>query len=234
MIANDIKFRCSQLGEIMTEPKTKSETISETAKQACINSFLKYRYGREKDIENKYISKGLQVEEDSITLYSRLKKTFFKKNETRIENDFISGTPDTFSGESIMTATEIIDIKSSWDLFTFYKSKFSKTDKGYFYQLQGYMWLTGAKVAKLVYCLIDTPEALINDAKRRFMWKAMIGDENEITAEYFPILEKNMTFQDVPLEERMFEIIIPLNEPVLISIQDRVIECRYWIEKNLL
>jgi hypothetical protein len=66
------------------------------------------------------------------------------------------------------------------------------------------------------------------------MWKAMIGDENEITAEYFPILEKNMTFQDIPIKERMFEIIIPLNEPVLISIQNRVIECRYWIEKNLL
>lgn len=229
-----ILFRASGNGKIMTEPRSKSEPLSETAKQACIDAFILAEYDRQRDITNKYVKKGLQVEEDSITLYSRLTKIFFKKNEEHLKNDFIQGTPDTFIGESIQKAEVIIDAKSSWDIFTFFKAKFSPLNKDYYWQGQSYMALTGAKEFRLAYCLIDTPEALINDEKRKFMWQACIGDENEVTEEVFALIEKNMLFSDIPMEDRMHEVVIQRNDDDIQKLYNRVIECRYWIKNNLI
>ena len=43
--------------------------------------------------------------------------------------------------------------------------------KDYFYQLQGYMWLTGKQEAMLCYCLVDTPIEMVEDEIRRAHWK---------------------------------------------------------------
>src|SRR5688572_14682194 len=171
-------IRCSCLGKIMTEARSKSEVLSETTKTYLRQLFREIKYDRKKEITTKYMEKGLMVEEDAITLYSLVKKRFFKKNEERVKNDYLCGTPDLFIGESIEQAKEIIDIKSSWDLFTF-PFPSDKINKDYFYQLQGYMFLTGAEKATLVYCLIDTPLTLINDEKRKLLYKmGVVTDEN--------------------------------------------------------
>ena len=133
----------------MTEPKSKKDrdagNLSETAKTHLIDLFVANEYKRNTDIFNKYVNKGLMVEEDSITLYSMVKKRFFYKNTERLENDFINGEPDLFIGKDINSADAIIDIKSSWDLYTFMRVKYSKViNENYWCQLQGYMWLTGA------------------------------------------------------------------------------------------
>ena len=64
----------------MTEPKLKADkeagNLSETSKSYLVEVYIKEMYDREADINSKYIAKGLMVEEDSITLYSRVKKSF--------------------------------------------------------------------------------------------------------------------------------------------------------------
>src|SRR5688572_6866159 len=138
------KFHPSKLGAIMTSAKA-SEGLGETCKQALLEIWIEETYGRRKDISNKYLEKGTLQEEESITLYSLVTKTFYKKNTEQVSNDLLIGTPDLYKGESIMTATEIKDIKSSWDLFTFF-SVFSKPiNKNYRWQMQGYMNITGAR-----------------------------------------------------------------------------------------
>jgi hypothetical protein len=132
--ADNILFRCSANGKLMTEPRTKSEILSETTKKYLIEVFIYYKYQREKDIFNKYIDKGLRVEEDSITLYSEYKNRFYKKNENRFSNEYIAGTPD------IILDNEVIDIKSSYDIFTFYDSKTGGLNKNYYWQLQGHIY----------------------------------------------------------------------------------------------
>ena len=89
MEANKILFRCSQLGKLMTEPRSKTETLSETTKKYLAEVYASVKYGRKKDIVNKYIQKGLMVEEDAITLISRLNKKMYLKNGTHLKNDFI-------------------------------------------------------------------------------------------------------------------------------------------------
>lgn len=233
MDANNIKFRCSSLGYLMTEPRSKNEMLSETTKTHLTDVFVSNKYGRNTDIHSKYINKGLAVEEDSITLYSRLQKKFFSKNESSLENDYIKGTPDLFVGKSINESEMIIDIKSSWDIFTFFRVQTQPLNKQYYWQMQGYMALTGAKKSKLVYCLVNTPDQMINDEKRKLMWKMGMIDENETTDEAFAELERLMIYDDIPIEERIFEINIERNELDIERLYYKVELARKWMNENL-
>lgn len=229
-------FRCSALGYLLVEPRTKAAKeageLSETTKTNLIDIYVSAKYGRQTDITNKYITKGLMVEEDSITLYSRVKKTFFKKNEKHLSNEFIKGTPDLFTGSEIEKAETIIDIKSSWDIFTFFRNIPKGVNDMYYYQLQGYMALTGAKSAKLAFCLIDTPETMIMDAKRRLMWQMNAGtEENEDYKNACDELDLKMTYSDIPLKEKVIEYDIERNDADIDRIYDKVKKAREFLNQ---
>jgi hypothetical protein len=148
------KIRCSAIGQIMANSRTKGQ-LSKTA-QSYVQEWLKEQiYNRRKDISNKYMDKGNLLEDESIDfLANNSDLGFLIKNEEYFENDFLTGTPD------IITNEEVIDMKNSWDCFTFPLFYDNIPNKDYFYQLQGYMALTGKKKAKLVYTLMTTPEDL--------------------------------------------------------------------------
>lgn len=225
-------FRCSSLGNIMTESRSKSDPLSETTKTHLIDVYVANKYGRQEDIQSKFIEKGLAVEEDSITLYSRVKKEYFKKNEKHIANKHIKGTPDLFMGESILSADVIIDIKSSWDIYTFMRVLSKDMNKMYYWQLQGYMALTGAKSAKLAYCLVNTPEVMIEDEKRRLMYRMGVIDPaaNTLFDEACEKLENSMRYNDIPMDERLIEFNIDRNDEDIQRLYKRVEECRVWLQ----
>ena len=64
-----------------TERVESDSGLSEGAKTYLTEVFINKMYDREKDIESKYITKGLRVEEESITLYSLFANEFYKKNK---------------------------------------------------------------------------------------------------------------------------------------------------------
>jgi hypothetical protein len=226
------KFHPSQLGLIMTPPKLKGEILGETCKSALLEIWIEETYGRKKDITNKYMEKGTIQEEESITLYSLVTKTFYKKNIEQVSNDLLTGTPDLYKGESIMTATEIKDIKTSWDLFTFFGVFGKPINKKYEWQMQGYMNITGAKDSGLVYCLVDTPLHLIEDAKRKLQWAMNIIDPEahpEFQAQCEQI-EKNMTFSlDIPKEHRWVEFKIQSKTDMVEEMKEKLPLCRKWL-----
>lgn len=226
-------FRCSSLGTLMTNQQGKKDTtcvaeLSETCKSKLVEVYINHFYKREKDITNKYIEKGLAVEEDAITLYSRLEGKFFKKNDQRLFNDFIQGEPDLFEGSRIDEATHIIDLKSSWDIFTFFVNNVKKVDKDYLYQLNGYMALTGADTATLAYCLIDTPEPMINDEKRRLFHKMnVLTEENADYKKACELLDKSMTFGDIPMADRVIKFQLTRDDELINNVYKRV---PFWRE----
>lgn len=224
------KFRASSIGAIMTNDRS-GKQMGETAKKRLLEIYIKEKYGREKELINKYITKGLAVEEDSITLYSRNKKKVYFKNEDRLENEFICGTPDLYDGPTINEATMIIDLKSSWDIFTFWMVLHKPMNTDYVYQLQSYMALTGANEAKLVYCLISTPEPLILDEMNKLKWKMGVADPStdEIYKKACDYLESSMRFEDIPIEDRFIEFTLKRNDEVIASIYDRVKDCRKFL-----
>lgn len=227
-------FRCSSLGHLMTEPRNKGDreagNLSETAKTNLIDVYVSNRYGRNTDIQNKYIQKGLLVEEDSITLYSRVTKTFHKKNEMPLNNDFIKGTPDLYRGESINKADHIIDIKSSYDIFTFFRNYNSDLNSLYYWQVQGYMDLTGASSASVAYCLVDTPDQIINDEKRRLLWKMGVATEdNEDFKQASAELDRLLTYSDIPLNERLIEFYVERDQDKIELMHRKVEKAREYL-----
>lgn len=169
-----IQIRCSGLGKLMTSPRSKGEVLSETAKTFIEDLFREKEFGIYKDISSRYTDKGIQMEDEAIQLAGNVLgwdlNTF--KNEERLKNEWITGIPD------INTETLLADIKCSWSGSTFPFFEEELPNKDYYWQLQGYMMLTGHLQAELVYCLMNTPIQIVEDEVRRTHWKLNLIDEN--------------------------------------------------------
>ncbi len=231
------KFHPSSLGKLMTNQPGKKDTtnikeLGETAKGHLLECWVSERYKREKEFSNKYTEKGTLQEEESITLYSRVTRRFHKKNSDTISNDYYIGTPDLFEGEDIYHATEIIDIKSSWDIFTFYNVLAKPINKDYEWQLTGYEDMTGAKLGRLVYCLVDTPDHLIEDQKRKLQWAMNVIDPmaNKEFLKKCDQIVKNNKFDDIPIQERYIEFQFQRDEEKIEQARKRVIIGREFLQ----
>jgi len=227
---DDYNFHPSSLGLILTESRTK-EPLGETAKNHLMECFVSRVYGRNKDITNKYIEKGILAEEDSIDLYTLVKDRLFIKNTDVLSNDFFVGTPDLFEGPTIKEATVIIDLKTSWDIFTFHQVIPKPLNKMYFWQLQAYMDLTGAKVGKLVYCLVNTPLKLVEDQKKKLMWTMGVidPDTDEAYLKACQEVDRNSNYDDIEIEKKYIEFTIDRDEDAISKAHDRVILCREFL-----
>jgi hypothetical protein len=195
------KFRASQIGQLMTAGRSKSEEFGATALSLMREVWIAEKYGRYKDISNKYLEKGNECEEASISLFQEWEqhRNLYTKNEQTLTNDWITGTPDLFN------KNEVIDIKSSWDIFTFTAA--DGTDKGYYWQLQAYMALLGVESARLVYCLVSAPEWMVTKEDIRLYW-SLGGDDMSEAAEVqykrkSEQLKRNMIYDDIPVNERV-------------------------------
>ena len=146
----NFKIRASAGGKLMTEPRAKSETLSETTKSYLKEWAISEMFGVKNEIKSKYTERGLQDEDKAIDLMMTvLDLPFTIKNEQYFENDYFCGTPDLIVGDTVY------DAKCVWSCFTFPIFEKELQNKDYFYQLQIYMHLTGCKKAVLSYVLLD-------------------------------------------------------------------------------
>lgn len=231
---SDTLIRCSSIGSIMTEPKEKAAKeageLSKTAKSHLKGVYINEKYGRHKDIITKQMQKGIEVEEESITLLSRVQKKMLYKNSERLSNAYITGLPDIYEGESIYNAESITDIKSSYDLHSFINNIGEQLDRDYYFQLQGYMALSGAKIAYIAYCLVNTPAHIIENEKYRLL-KSMdvISEESPEFIKEALKIEKNMIFDDIPKEERVLIFTILRDDEIIETIYDKVVKARAFL-----
>lgn len=233
----------------------KGTGLGDTCKKELLKVYAQEKYGRYEEITSKYLAKGTEREEDAITLVSRLTKRFYKKNTERISNDFITGEPDLFIGESITNAEEILDTKCSWSLLTFLKA----SEKDYRDQMMCYMALTGAKKATVCYCLVNGTYSSIMNEKRLLSYQEGMTDaagnpsdeykskcaqievnhifDLEAFQKEYPHFEFDSDLSkwtyDIPMQERLFQVEIKRDEAEIQKIYDRVILCRNWMDANL-
>ena len=210
------KFHCSALPRLMTNSRTKSEPLGETAKSLLREIHIKEIFGREKtDSINRYTQKGLLVEQDSLDLATKVLDTgFIAKNKDQLENDYIIGTPDVVKPETW-------DVKSNWDLWTFFEVDEDKACKDYFWQVFGYMWLTDAKQTKLIYALVNTPDHIVEDELYRLNFK--VGEDK--AEEY----RKNFVFDDIPPEKRIKTFTIDWESEKLEELTQRIELAREYL-----
>lgn len=194
------KISPSQCGKIMTNARKKGELSKTTL--TYVDEWIKEQiYGRRKELNNKYVDKGNEVEVESIEYIEKhLSLKGIKKNDETFDNEFMKGTPD------VLTKDTVIDLKNSWDCFTFPLLDTEVPNKDYYYQLQCYMSLTGRNKAKLVYTLMNTPEHLCK-------YDIMSHDYDNIEPQY---------------RIKVFDI--ERNDDVIKEIENRVKEIRQHIE----
>jgi hypothetical protein len=245
----------------MTNGRGKDE-MGETAKSYLKQIIREMKWKRQEEIDTKQMRKGNVCEDDSITLYNiyrvitKNKPTcgIFKKNKVNLTNSFVSGTLDITDTNDTDTASEIIDIKSSYDWTTFpYKS--DKIDAIYEWQLQTYLSLVPtAKIAILAHCLVNLDGDSFLDEQRRIgfkyndmqlmsddaikdckkLEKRFIYDMPKFIKDnpHIEIFSDLKTFPNIPEIERVREVIIERDDAAIERMHARVIECRLWMNEN--
>lgn len=157
-------FRCSSLAKLMTNPRNKSESLSETAKSYIKQLAKENFYGYTSKIETKQMRKGTEYEMESIALVNSVWfGSNFVKNNLRETQGYLSGHPD------IITDDSIIDIKTSWSLETF--PALPEDADSYEWQVRGYMHLFNKPRAFVIFCMIDTDDELLSDWDNRDIHK---------------------------------------------------------------
>ena len=153
-----MKFRCSSIGKLMTEPRSKSEGVLSVGAKTYIRELAAQEiFGVDFEVSSKYIEKGIEAEGDSIDLLNSVRGLSLVKNTERRDNEFITGECDLFDDD----AKRGHDIKTSWSISTFPIIVADCEDKLYEWQMRGYMALWDADEWEVNYCLVDTPDRLI-------------------------------------------------------------------------
>lgn len=223
------------------EPKRYEDPLPQGARSYLKAMYGEIKYGKKpsfKDKGNKYTNKGKHAEESSLQLIGKLDNYPYIKNEIRLENEMLSGIPDTYmGGKSIYEAEYIPDVKSSWDWGTFSENIGNPLNPVYWWQEQGYFALSGAQGGEVSYCLISLPEHLLMaeiDGLRNRMAKQLNVIDVTVTDEYkmaeFELIN-NLTFDEIPEQERRLKFEVKRNDDAIQKIYDTVPKCREYLQE---
>lgn len=94
------------------------------------------------------------------------------------------------------------------------------------------MALTGCDSSEVSYCLVNTPEVLLEGEKyallRRF---DVVSEEDPTFKKAYGELLNNMTFDDMPIEARRLKFIVERDEEAIQKIYKRVAMCREYLAR---
>lgn len=195
----------------MTEPKKKSEVLSESAKSSIRAMVKEDRFGFRSFTGNKFTQKGNSLEDQAIDLSGKMRFRKYQKHVGRVENGLITGECDVLDQDRKL----IIDTKCTWDIGThpFFKDEaLEKVKKaGYDWQMQGYMDLYNCEKAFVDFWLFPCPAELLND------WDDIDQLVHMVEA--------------IPLNERLTTVVIDRDESMIEQIKQKIPLCQeYYAE----
>ena len=219
------KIRCSEISQIIGNPKLKKDKetgeLSQTAKSYCEKWLKEQLYNRKYEFSTKHTQKGNICEEENIDYVEEAMGLGFAiKNEVFYEDEYITGTPD------IILPDRIIDIKSSWDCFTFPLFE-SKLNPAYWWQGQGYMHLVGKKSYTVAYVLSSTPEYLI---KKEFLYYCKSNNISE-TDTLYKEFKKRYLYDNIEKRLKLKTFDFEFEKEAIEKVKQKVIKCREYIKK---
>jgi len=150
-------------------------------------------FGRNFSFTNKYVQKGVDQEEEAITIYQKFRtevkgtKTFFVNNKKRLSNGWVTGEADLTDTNNFSNCNEGFDTKCSWELETFPFSG-DILDSSYESQNQCYIWLSGAEKWTTSYVLVNVIEDLLH--KEKMKWYYALKNPEEGDSNYQQFLDK--------------------------------------------
>lgn len=160
-------------------------------------------------------SKGFSVEDISIELVNKLEGTNYSKNKEKLTNDFLIGCPDIIDRDN----KKIIDVKSSWNMDSFLYNVNKELNRNYWWQMQGYMALLDFEKAEIDFCLVSTPEHIIQIEIEKKAGNKYSEEE----------IRNNLTFDDIPEEERRLRFVVERDNEAIERLYKRIKKCREYL-----
>lgn len=204
--------------------KFENPELPDGAKTYCQKWLKEQLYNRRKHFSNLYLEKGIQCEDGAIQFASEYHGWIgASKNDEWFEDDYMQGTPDIILEHD----SHVIDIKNSYDAFSFPLFETEIPTKGYDTQLQVYLHLTGHKYATLCYALMDAPLDIMKEEMRRMSWKE--GSMGAVSDELYAKVKAEMTYSNLIPELRLKTFTVTKDPTVIEDLIFRVEKCREYI-----
>jgi len=248
----------------LIEKRDKKPELTKGVKMTCVKIFGEWYYERRRRTKSKYLKKGIEVEEDSITLLSLVDSKMYLKNEGRHTNKYFTGEHDISDKKKVEDSSIILDAKSCWDMETFQKSKFDDlVEPRYKGQLNIYQNIhPHIEKLELAYCLVNSPLIFIMDEISKLNWEFGVNEETlNIPEKYIKEcinVERNHIFDmglfkhrykgydskhdefgikwehDIPEDERVKKFNIDIDKDYQAKAEERVVMCRDFIGNKLI
>lgn len=174
----DIVFRCSSVGKLMTEPRTKAEgPLSKGAKTYIRRLVAEDLFGVDFEISGKELEKGTRCEPDSIALLNRVLGLSLEKNSERRSDGLLTGECDLHHAAKRAG----YDLKTAWSLASFPILSVDVEDSVYEWQARGYMRLWDADEWTVAYAMVNTPDDLIRFEPQSLHFVDHIPERHRLT-----------------------------------------------------
>lgn len=173
------------------------------------------------------IVKGTLCENMAIELLSKHDGINYRKNIKKYKNKWVKGIPD-INYKKRLGDRKIIDIKCSWDMYTFMANIPKKLSDANNCQVQGYLNLTKADVGEVCHVLVSAPDELIEKQVNKLKFKEVFASQQEFD-EAAAMIRKSMRFDDIPEERRIIRFPVIPDEKLQSHLFERVDLCRQWL-----
>jgi len=219
--------------ETMKAKLLASDSLSDSCKSFLTRTYaIEKYYSGKKGRQRSSMVKGSIVQQEAFNLFMESEGKKYNTQSKLLKNDFISGIPDMYDGTLATSSEEIIEIKSSWNIFSFLSAVNKPLKSSYYWQLMGYMYLTGAKIGTIAFCLINTPENILEDEKQRVLSNRKLYEEDE--DKFNAMVEElsiRMNYNDIPVEDRVLRFTVERNDSDITKISKKVEKCREYLQE---
>lgn len=197
--------------------------------------YIKEKWGKELiSVAKDYVPavlNGTLSEPKSLSLVSELDGHEYKVHKKLIKNKYLKGILDCYLGSSVKRINKVMDIKTAASMQSLLALiKDEDTQSKYYWQIMGYLAITGADEGEVCHCLVSYSERIINDEINKFLQRTKnLGFDGEYIDAQIHRIKFNLTFDEIPVEQRIVRFRVERDEDAIKNIYDKVKFSRKWL-----
>lgn len=213
----------------------KADTIGSGGISRLKDIYTKEKWGKEViSVAKDYVPavlNGTLSEGKSLSIVSELDGHDYKVHKKLIKNRYLKGILDCYLGASVKKIHRVVDIKTASSMQSLLSLvKDEETQSKYYWQIMGYLAITGADEGEVCHCLVSYSERIINDEINKFLQRTKnLGFDGEYIESQIHRIKFNMTFDEIPIEQRVVRFKVERDESAIKNIYDKVKFCRGWL-----
>ena len=222
---------------IRSENAGKVDSIGAGGISKLKDIYIKEKWGKEVvSVAKDYVPgilNGTLSEHKSLSLISELDGVAYRKHKSLIKNKYLKGILDSYLGNSLKKIEKVTDIKTASSMQSLLSLiKDEETNTKYYWQIMGYLAITGANEGEICHCLVSYPERIINDEINKFLQRTKnLGFDGDYIDSQIQRIKFNMTFDEIPIEQRVVRFKVERDDNAIKNIYEKVKFCRKWLDK---